>query len=348
MKNILNVSLYNEDLNRVVKDLDLNSLKNESILITGGLGLIGSAVVDLLHKANELLKLNINIFVAGRNEKLFLEKYSSFHDIIFLQYDAMKPIVFSNHFSYIICCAGVASPQLYVEKPVETLMTTIDGIKNLLNYSLEKKVKKLLFLSSTEVYGKKNDNTPFEENSYGSISIDNVRSSYAIGKKMGELLCKAYKEEYGLNCSIVRPGHIFGPTATMYDKRVSSDFAYLSAQKKDLYMKSEGAQKRSYCYSLDCAKAILIVLLYGSSAEAYNIGHDETTTIKQMATYMAKAGNVELKIESPLKKDLKVFNPMDNSTLNNNKIKSLGYKDSFSVQEACEHTVKILREILQN
>ena len=144
-------------------------------------------------------------------------------------------------------------------------------------------------------------------NLQGSISIDNVRSSYAIGKKMSELFCKSYTEEFNLDCVVVRPGHIFGPTASPNDKRISSEFAYLSAKKKDLYMKSSGSQKRSYCYSLDCAKAILIVLIKGKSGEAYNIGHDEVTTIKQMATFMADAGNVRIKIENPSHDDLTLF-----------------------------------------
>ena len=145
---------------------------------------------------------------------------------------------------------------------------------------------------------------------------------------------------------IVRPGHIYGPTASPRDRRISSEFAYLAAQGKSLEMKSLGLQKRSYCYSLDCAAAILVALINGEKGESYNIGHDEVTSVREMAQMLADAGKVELKINDPTEDDLKKFNPMDNSSLNNEKIKEIGYKDSLSVREGLAHTVAILADLI--
>ena len=110
-------------------------------------------------------------------------------------------------------------------------------------------------------------------------------------------------------------------------------------------MKSAGLQRRSYCYSVDCAVQILTVMIKGESGQAYNVGHDEITTIRTMAELLAKAGNVELTIAEPSKSELKAFNPMNNSALDNNKVKKLGYRDSFPIAEGLRHTVEILREI---
>jgi nucleoside-diphosphate-sugar epimerase len=235
---------------------------------------------------------------------------------------------------------------MYVDLPIETLMTSIDGVRNMLNYCKNNSVKRFLYVSSSEVYGVKKEEQAFLENMYGNIDIDNVRASYAIGKISSELLCRSYKKEYNIDCVIVRPGHIFGPTASEKDKKVSSEFSYLAAKGENLVLKSAGLQKRSYCYSLDCAGAILVVLIKGASGESYNIGHDEITSIRDMAKYMADAGNVELSVGIPTEKELKSFNPMNNSSLNNQKIKDIGYKDTFGVKEACTHTVKILKECL--
>ena len=84
----------------------------------------------------------------------------------------------------------------------------------------------------------------------------------------------------------------------------------------------------------------------GEKGESYNIGHNEVTSIRQMAKILAEAGNVQLHIDEPTEDDLKQINPMDNSSLNNEKIKSIGYKDSFTVREGLEHTVRILSELL--
>ena len=180
---------------------------------------------------------------------------------------------------------------------------------------------------------------------YGKVDIDNIRSSYPIAKRASELLCKAYCTEYNVNSVIARPGHIYGPSAKRNDKRISSDFAYKAANGENLVMKSDGSQKRSYCYSIDCAIQILTVLQAGKCGEAYNIGHDEVTTIRKMAEITAKAGYVKLLMELPSDIEEKSFNPMNNSALDNSKIKKLGYRDTFTVEEGLTHTVEILKEL---
>ena len=142
---------------------------------------------------------------------------------------------------------------------------------------------------------------------------------------------------------MVRPGHIYGPTASPRDLRVSSDFAFKAARGENLELKSTGLTVRSYCYSLDCATALLYALLFGENGESYNIGHDEKTTIRRMSEILAKCGGVNLSIKEASAEDLKQFNPMDNATLNNDKIKAIGYRDNFTVEEGLSHTVEILK-----
>ena len=203
-----------------------------------------------------------------------------------------------------------------------------------------------MYISSSEIYVKKTTEEPFKEGKYGEINIDNIRSSYAIAKMASEMLCKAYFFQYGIETVIVRPGHIYGPSAKKIDKRVSSDFAFKAAKGEKIELKSSGLQKRSYCYSVDCAIQILTVLLNGENGQAYNIGNNQTITIREMAEIYAKAGNVEVTVAEPTKVELSAFNPMNNSSLDNNKIKELGYNDNFSVVEGLMHTVLILKDII--
>lgn len=346
MKDILKNDLYRNDILHIFENVNLSLLKRKTILITGGLGLICSSVVDLLIEYNKTFGANIKIYVAARNEKNFSERYGEYPCVEYLCYDAIKPINFDVNADYIIHGAGSASPELYVSMPVETILSNFNGVYNLLEYVKNHNVKRMLYISSSEVYGTKDITDAFEENNFGSVNINNIRSSYSEAKRVSELLCKSYSAEYDIDTVIVRPGHIYGPTASPNDKRISSKFSYLAANEKTLKMKSLGLQKRSYCYSLDCAAAILIALINGKKGESYNIGHNEITSIKEMAQILAEAGNVKLEINEPSKDDLKQFNPMDNSALNNNKIKLLGYKDTFSVNEGLLHTVKILKSIL--
>ncbi|MBR0295251.1 MAG: hypothetical protein IJQ67_05025, partial [Bacilli bacterium] len=86
-------------------------------------------------------------------------------------------------------------------------------------------------------------------------------------------------------------------------------------------------------------------LLYGKSGESYNIGHDEKTTIKRMSEILAKVGGVKLSIKEATEEEKNRFNPMDNATLNNDKIRSIGYKDTFTVEEGLSHTVLIIKDL---
>lgn len=346
MKNILANDVYIADIKKVLEESDFSAFNNHSILITGGLGLIGSAVVDLLIVYNACYDANISIYVAAINEDKFNARYGEYECVKYLSYDATKPITFDVNVDYIIHGAGLASPEFYVSKPVETILSNFNGVLNLLEYAKAHAVKRMLYISSSEVYGVKDIADAFEENVFGSVNINLVRASYSEAKRASEVLCKSYASEYNVDTVIVRPGHIYGPTASQKDKRISSEFAYLAAQGKNLEIKSLGLQKRSYCYSLDCAKAILTVLMNGEKGESYNIGHDEVTSIREMARMLAEAGNVRLMINEPTVEDMEKFNPMDNSSLNNDKIKAIGYRDSFSVCDGLSHTVKILTELI--
>ena len=324
-----------------MKNLFLTKLEGKSIFITGGLGLICSAIVDLI-----LVYGKTEIYVGARNQRQFEERYGGYDKVHFVQYDALSlPLALNFKPDYIIHGAGLASPELYTNMPVETMLSNFDGVHSLLEYAKDNEIERVLYISSSEVYGRKTTDSPFVEGQYGEIDIDNIRSSYAIAKRASEMLCKAYTSEYGVDIVMVRPGHIYGPSAKKSDKRISSDFAFKAASGEKLVMNSAGLQRRSYCYSLDCAAQILTVLLKGKTGQAYNVGPDEIITIRDMAMILANAGHVELTVVEPTEDEMKAFNPMNNSSLDNKKVKELGYKGIFSVEEGLTHTVEILKEV---
>lgn len=337
---LLESDLYIKDLKTAIQNIDLSKLENKTIFVTGGLGLICSAIIDAL-----LIYGKTNIYVGAREFQRFQERFGGYDNVNFIPYDALGELNLPIRPDYIIHGAGLASPELYTSKPAETILSNFDGIHALLNYAKNNDVDRLVYISSSEVYGKKVSDMPFSEEDYGEVDIDNIRSSYAIAKRASEMLCRAYTSEYGIETIIVRPGHIYGPSAKKSDKRISSDFAYKAANGEKLEMKSTGLQKRSYCYSVDCAIQILTVMLKGENGQAYNIGHDDMTSIRKMAEIYAQTGNVELSMVEPTETELKAFNPMQNSSLNNQKVKMLGYRDTFTVDEGLRHTVKILKEI---
>lgn len=340
--------LWINDIDEIIKHFpEFDKLNNKSILITGATGLICSAVIELLLRFNEKYNTNIKVFAACRTYDKFKFRYKSLlnrTDLNFIEYDATKLNELNVKVDYIIHGASNASPKAISNEPVETILSNIFGLKNLLDYSKQNNVKRLLYISSSEIYGKNNTELPIIENNYGFIDVLNARNSYSVGKKAAENLCVSYNKEYNTDSVIVRPGHVYGPTATKNDNRISSEWVYLVANNEDIIMKSEGKQIRSYCHCLDCATAILKILLNGKCSEAYNISNENSIIdIKTMANILVDFTKVKLKIDLPTNSELIAFNPMLNSSLNNQKLKELGWNGFFDAKKGFEHTVEIVK-----
>lgn len=343
---------WTSDIDTVIGILpELDVMAGKSILITGAAGLICSSVVDILFRYNDTHEKKIQILAAGRWPEEMADRFGEMvnrPDFTFVTYDASKT---DNHIEekadYIIHGASNASPDMIVKEPVETMLSNFLGMKYLLDYTRESETKRILYISSSEVYGAKEGNEPYKEGEYGYIDLLKSRNSYSIGKCAAETMCVSYADEYGIESVIVRPGHIYGPTASPYDIRVGSAWSYAAAKGEDLVMKSDGSQIRSYVYSLDCASAMLKVLLSGENCHAYNISNpDSIITVKQLGELLSKAGGVQLKIELPTEAEKKGFNPMSNSSLEANSLLNLGWRGCFNAETGLKHTVEVLKEII--
>ncbi len=350
------MSLY--DSLQWIKDIDttleatpwISKLSGKSVMITGVGGLVCSAVADILIRYNENHNEKIEIVAAARSEKRIQDRFGIYFSrsyFKFLEYDATKSDVnIIRGVDYIVHGASNSSPDMITEQPVETMLSNFVGLHGLLQYAKKNNTQRVLYISSSEVYGKEEGDKPFSENQYGFVDILKPRNSYAVGKRAAETLCASFADEYGVESVVVRPGHIYGPTATERDKHVSSQWAYGVVKGENIVMKSDGAQLRSYCYCLDAASAILTVLIKGDAGRAYNISNpDSVITIRQMAEILASTAGVELEVELPSDAEKKGFNPMSNSSLDSSNLVFLGWKGCFDAKEGLGHTVQILKEI---
>lgn len=341
---------YIKDIKSIFECIpNIEFFKNKSILITGANGLICSAIVDSLVFLNKIKDFGIHVYAAGRNIEKLNKRFNGFVDLDFfhiVHYDAMEKFELNEKIDYIIHGASPANPFAYGSIPVETILTNVQGTNNLLDYSINNHVEKLVYISSSEVYGQNNHGKPYVEDDYGYVDLLNSRSCYPLSKRTTENLCVSYLKEYGLKTLIVRPGHIYGPTMTESDNRVSSQFPRDAVANKDIVMKSQGTQLRSYCYVLDCVSAILTVLIRGVEGEAYNISNPNSiVTIKQMAETVANYGCVKLVYDLPNEHEKNNFNQMDNSSLDSTKLENLGWEGLFTIKKGIENTMKILKGI---
>lgn len=329
---------YDNDIRRVLPHIkNLASLSGKRVLITGGTGLICSGVVDILHYLNICSGADIRILLAGRNEETAAKRFYNMRpgtDYVFVPFDAIAPDGDLPEADYIIHGASNANPAAYVKSPVETMEANLIGLNWLLKRCTAMGAKRLLYISSSEVYGQKEGREPYGENDYGYLDILNERASYPSAKRAAETLCVAYGTEYGLDTVIVRPGHIYGPAVTPYDNRATAQFTRNAARGEAIVMKSAGTQLRSYCYALDCASAILAVLLNGETANAYNISNrNSVITISEIAKQIAEAAGMQLAFANPEDAEAKGYSLMSNSSLKAEKLEALGWQAEFSPAE---------------
>ena len=221
------------------------------------------------------------------------------------------------------------------------MLANFNGTYTLLDFLRTQNKGKLLFISSSEIYGKKTSEAAYKENDYGLVDLLLPRSSYPSAKRAAETLCAAFFAEYDVQSVIARPGHVYGAQMTDVDSRVCADCIRRAARGMPVVLHSAGSQLRSWCNSLDCASAILTILLNGRSSESYNISNrNSVASIRSFAESAANAGRVKVENTKSSAQEKCGWNAMDNSSLNAEKLESLGWKGIFTLDEGILQVIK--------
>ncbi len=327
-------------------DLPWNELKNKSVLITGATGFIGSFIVHLLMYRNSHFEENVKIYALGRNvdtaKKRFIDYWNN-EEFIFITCDLCEPFMFHGNIDYIFHCASNASPDQYISDPVNTMKTNLEGTINLLDFAIEHNVRKFIYTSTIEVYGKTTNLEKIKETDFGYIDSMLLRSNYPLSKKTAEMLCVAYAKQYGMDIRIGRIPYSYGPGMKKTDKKVATEFLRNVVHNENLVLKSSGLQKRSYCYLADVVSALFTIMFLGKSAEAYNIASEKSvTTIVGLASKLVSLfpeKNLKLLYNLPEEKDKKQFTFIENAVLDSSKIERLGWEAAYDLDEGLKRTI---------
>lgn len=204
-------------------------------------------------------------------------------------------------------------------------------------------MKRFLFVSSGEVYGE-SDGRIFTEDYSGYVDCMSPRSCYPSSKRAAETLCVSYMSEYGAGVVIARPCHTYGPDFSENDNRVYAQFIRNALRGEDIVMKSTGSQFRSWSYVVDCASAILYILLKGKNGEAYNIADEASNiSIRELAEITASMVGRKVVMEVPDETERKGYNPVSKSVYSVEKLKTLGWQPVTSIKDGIRKTINHLQ-----
>lgn len=321
-------------------------LKNATVLVTGATGLIGYNLVCGLAYADIKKALNMHILALVRDKSKATEKYVSlikdYVTLDFIEGSVEKLPAIEEKIDFIIHGASPTASLYFVEHPVETIKTAVNGTMNLLDLAVSKSVKGFVYLSSMEVYGAPKTEDVLTEKDLGYMDPLNVRNCYPESKRLCESLCASYAQEYNLSVMSVRLAQTFGLGVDKDDKRVFAEFARCAVKGEDIVLLTDGKSKRCYLYTMDAVSAILTVLLKGEAGQAYNAGNPETyCSIREMADFVSK--KISLKpiriIYAENKMDCKKFSPPHFYNLGIEEIGRLDWKPKKTLEEMYRYII---------
>lgn len=343
---IKKIDLYKENIKKSLSCNDLSKINNCSILVTGASGMIGSAIVDALNMLNELNSANIKIFAGIREFHNIPARFNNYENLTCVQIDVLKPITLEEKVDYIINCASNSDPKYYAQSPVQTLLGNVIGTQNIMEFALKTNAKRAVYISSGEVYGEdRRENVEFFDEEYiGNIDSTLPRSCYPIGKKAAETLMVSYSKQYEIESVIVRPCHVYGPTQTDTDNRAASAFIRNAIEQKDIIMKSEGKQIRTYVYTVDCAVGILMAMQSGDNMNAYNVSNnDATISIADFAKTIQNHSNSKVIFELPTNTELQGYTKVTRACLDSKKLMQKGFTPCFGIEDGIKNTLAIMQ-----
>ena len=308
-------------------------LAGKSVFVTGATGLVGSMLVRALCAA----PVQITVIAHVRNEQKARAMFGDL-PIVYCLGDGTAPVQYPGAVDHILHTASVTASKSFVTEPVQTLMTAIDGTRNLLEFAREKQVKSMVYVSSMEAFGITDPNLErVAEQDLGYIDILSVRSSYSEGKRICECLCAAYASQYGVPVKIARLAQTFGAGVSRTDGRVFAQFTKSCLAGTDIVLHTAGKPMGNYCYTADAVRGLLTILLKGENANAYTVVNPATSMqIRQVAQLVSDTlteGLTKIIFDIPESALTYGYTPDVTMRLSGDKLMQLGWKPEVDLPE---------------
>jgi UDP-glucuronate decarboxylase len=249
------------------------------VLVCGGAGFLGSHLCARLLREGRRV-ICIDNFCTSEPEAI---EHLTFHpnfelirrDVATLEDDFGAVEAIFN-----MACA--ASPVHYQKSPLDTLLTSVRGMDNLLRIA-RRYGAKVFQASTSEIYGHPTMH-PQSEEYWGYVNPIGPRACYDEGKRCAETLCFIYRREYGVPVRIGRIFNTYGPGMRLQDGRVVINFIVQALANQPLTVYGDGAQTRSFCYVDDLIDGVMRLMNAPNDFSGpVNLGNPNEIQVRELA-----------------------------------------------------------------
>jgi UDP-glucuronate decarboxylase len=279
-------SMTDEDLHSVCSHLKDYSFEDQTVLVTGGSGFLGSWMCNvLLEKKARVICLD-NL-ASGQEQNI--ENLKENENFSFLRHDISQPVILDKKIDIVLHMASRASPLEFEQFPIQIMKANTLGTWIALGIAKKNRAR-LLFTSTSEIYGE-SQIIPTPETYHGNVNTLGIRGCYDEAKRAGEATCMAYMRQHGVDVRIVRIFNTYGPRmrADGYYGRVVPRFIMQALRNEPITIFGDGSQTRSFCYVTDQIEGLLRFAAKDNlKGEVINIGNPVELSVKDLAFLIKK------------------------------------------------------------
>lgn len=301
-----------------------------TILVTGATGLIGKNLCAALMARQQRGDGPARIIGTSRRAESVEDLFGDAVEA--LQWDGRDPLQVNGTVDYIVHAAAPTASRFFVEKPVETIESIVDGTRAVLQLAQQKQVRKAALLSSMEVYGETGEGA-VTEGDLGKLDTMEVRNSYPEAKRLSEAFCRAYAAECDVNALVLRLAQTLGPGVEPDDARVFAFFMRCALNGKDIELATDGTKRNPYVSTFDVTTAILFALACGEPGNAYTVANEDTfVSVYEMAQMVAREFGDGIAVHKSVSKKNTLYPRSTSLQLDASKMRSLGWQPRVSLE----------------
>ncbi len=262
----------------------------KKIFLTGSAGFIGSHLTEKLFMQYKKSKFILFDKITYAANKKFLKNILNKKNVKFIKNDLLNYKLLENHLKDVDLAINVAAESHVDNSFGNSLLftkTNTLGTHCFLEACRKQKVKKIIHVSTDEVYGE-NSNKPFKEN-----QILNPSNPYSASKAGADMMVNAYNKSYKLNITTIRANNIYG--IRQYPEKLVSKSIFNFINKKKMTIHGKGKNFRFYLSVEDFCDGVIKIIKKGKKNTIYNIASDKCYNIKQVVKMIANHMDIDFK-----------------------------------------------------